>query len=165
MGRNNQKEVPRAHRLKCLKPKLKIAFCGDNEGELQILQSTLEDAGYRYTICARAFSGKELLYALSTSEAEPPDVILLDILILFADGLETLEKIRRDAKLRNVSVLLMTGSSEYAQAVLKKYPHLAIDGILTKPVTVDSLSNLRSYPTHSTRHCDPMVTEGNGNSV
>ena len=142
VGRNNQKKVLCFDKIECLKPTLKIALCGDNEYELQTLQRTLEDNGYRDTICVCAFSGQDLLHALCTSEGELPHVILLDILVLFADGLETLEEIRNDSKFQNVSVLLMTGSPEYARAVLKKYPHLAIDGILTKPITVDSLATL-----------------------
>jgi DNA-binding NtrC family response regulator len=144
MERNKQAEVPCLDRPEFLKPTLKIAFCGDNEYELQILQRTLEGAGYRDTICASAFSGKDLLYALRSSEGELPDLILLDMLVLFVDGLETLEIIRRDANFQNMPVLLMTGSPEYAEVVLKKYPHLAIDGTLTKPLTVDSLDTLLS---------------------
>ncbi|MGA3114335.1 MAG: response regulator [Syntrophobacteraceae bacterium] len=109
------------------------------------MQRTLEGAGYRATICASAFSGKDLLYALRSSEGELPDLILLDMLVFFVDGLETLEIIRRDANFQNMPVLLMTGSPEYAEAVLKKYPHLAIDGSLIKPITVDSLDTLLSH--------------------
>jgi two-component system alkaline phosphatase synthesis response regulator PhoP/two-component system response regulator VicR len=151
MDRNKHAKVPCLDRLEFLKPSLKIAFCGDNQHELQILQRTLEGAGYRDTICASAFSGKDLLYALRSSEGELPDLILLDLLVLFVDGLETLETIRRDANFQNMPVLLMTGSPEYAEAVLKKYPDLAIDGSLTKPVTVDSLDALLSSYRHYER--------------
>ena len=135
MDCKKQAEVPCSDRLECLKPTLKIAFCSDNQYELQVLQRTLEGAGYRDRVCASAFSGRDLLYALRSSEGELPDLILLDMLVLFVDGLETLEIIRRDANFQNVPVLLMTGSPEYAEAVLKKYPHLAIDGSLTRPIT------------------------------
>ena len=73
------------------------------------------------------------------------------MLVFFVDGLETLEIIRRDANFQNMPVLLMTGSPEYAEAVLKKYPDLAIDGSLTKPVTVDSLDALLSSYRHYER--------------
>lgn len=149
MDCSKQAEVPCLDRLEFPKPNLKIAFCGDNQHELQVLQRTLEGAEYQDTICASAFSGKDLLYALRSSEGELPDLILLDMLVLFEDGLETLEIIRRDANFQNMPVLLMTGSPEYAEAVLKKYPHLAIGGSLTKPITVDSLNTLLGHY----RHC------------
>jgi CheY-like chemotaxis protein len=133
----------------CLKPTLKIAFCDDDPDDFLILRATLEDAGYRDAICACAFSGKELLDALCGSDGNLPDVILLDISMPAMDGLETLERIRRDAKYQSIPVLLMSGSPEYAEAVLKNYLHLTIDGILTKPISIDSLTNLlKPY-----RHC------------
>jgi len=40
----------------------------------------------------------------------------------------------------------MTGSSEYVEAALEKYPHLTVDGILIKPVTIDSFADqLKPY--------------------
>ena len=126
----------------CLKPTLKIAFCDEDEGELLIFRRMLEDAGYGDAIWACTLSGKELLDVLSAAAGALPDVIVLDILMLFKDGLETVEKIKRDTKLQNVPVLLMTGSPEYAEMVLKKYPNLTVDGILTKPITVDGLADL-----------------------
>lgn len=147
--RKNRTEVPCLDRPECLKPTLKIAFCGDNEDELRFLQRALEDAGYRDTICACAFSGKDLLHALCPSEGALPDAILLDILVLFGDGLNTLDEIRRDPKFQNIPVLLMTGAPEFAKSVADRYPHLAIDGSLVKPITIDSLANVLK-PYH---HC------------
>ena len=146
MERNKKTEASHIDKLECLKPTPTIAFCGESDYELQILQRTLENAGYRDTISACAFSGKDLLYALRSIEGELPDLIFLDMMILFADGLETLQEIRRDSKLQNIPVLLMTGSPEYAKAVLNKYPHLPIKGTLTKPVTADSLASFLSRP-------------------
>jgi len=149
MEPNNQADAQRFDKLECLKPSLRIAFCGESDYELQILQRTLEGAGYRDTICACAFSGKDLLYALRSIEGKPPDMILFDLMVLFADGLETLGKMRHDFKLRNIPVLLMTGSPEYAEAVLDKYPHLPVKGTLIKPVTADSLASFLSRVRYS----------------
>lgn len=145
MQRDIQKKVASFDRLEsCLRPTLKIAFCDDDEGELLIMRRMLEDAGYSDAICACSFSGEELLDSLWASNGNLPDVILLDILMLFKDGLEALEKIKLDAKFQNVPVLLVAGSPEYAEAVLKKFPLLAIDGTLTKPITADSFATLLS---------------------
>lgn len=125
----------------CLRSTLKIAFCGD-EGEFLILRRVLGQIGYGDEIWACRFNGKALFDTLCSSDGNLPDVILLDILMLFKGGPENLEKIKNDGNSLNVPLLLMTGVSEYAEAVLKKYPHLVIDGILTKPVTSDNLANL-----------------------
>ena len=133
----------------CLKPTLKIAFCDDDEDELLILRETLADAGYQDAICACAFSGKELLDVLWSCDGNLPDVILLDVTMPAMNGLETLEKIRKVPKYKKIPVLLVTGSPEYAELMFKNYPHLPIDGILTKPITLESLANLlKPY-----RHC------------
>jgi len=48
-----------------LKPTLRIVFCDDDQDELVILKTALEDAGYLDAIVyACTFSGKELLDAL-----------------------------------------------------------------------------------------------------
>ena len=130
-----------------LNPSLKIAFCDDDEDEHLILRDTLKDAGYPDAMCDCKLSGNDLLDSLYCGIL--PDVILLDIFMPVMGGLETLEKIRRDAKFQNVPVLLVTGLPEYVEATLKQYPYLTVDGILTKPITVDSLVNLlKPY-----RHC------------
>jgi CheY-like chemotaxis protein len=108
----------------------------------------LEDAGYRDAICVCKYNAKELLDALSVSDGNLPDVILVGILMLFEGGLEILEKIKLDAKFQNVPVLLMTGSPVYAEAVLMRYPHLAIAGTVTRPITIDSLATLFNLNGH-----------------
>jgi len=130
-----------------LNPTLKIAFCDDDEDEHLILRETLKDAGYPDTMCDCKLNGNDLLDSLCSGIL--PDVILLDIYMPVMGALETLEKIRRDAKFQNVPVLLVADSPEYLEEMFKQYPHLTVDGILTKPITVDSLVNLlKPY-----RHC------------
>ena len=106
------------------------------------MRKLLEEVGHGDAIWTCRFNAKALRDTLCSSEGNLPDVILLDILMLFKGGLENLKNIKSDAKFQNVPLLLTAGVPEYAQAVLNKYPHLEIDGILTKPVTFDSLASL-----------------------
>lgn len=140
---DDQKEVAGFDRCgPCLRSRLKIAFCGDDDGEFLIVRSVLEKAGYGDAIWACALGEKSLVDSFCSHDGNFPDVILLDMLMLFEGGAENLEKIKTEARLRNVPLLLMAVAPEFAQAVLSKYPHLQIEGILSKPVTLDSLANL-----------------------
>jgi CheY-like chemotaxis protein len=114
----------------------------DDEDDIFILEGTLRDAGYSDIISFIANSGKDLLEHLENHHGNGvPDVILLDIAMPVMDGMEALEKIRHNPKFQNIPVLMVTGSNEYAQMILRKHPDLKYDGVLLKPITVESLTN------------------------
>jgi CheY-like chemotaxis protein len=74
-----------------------------------------------------------------TAEQAPrPDLILLDLNMPRMDGREALRKIKSDAKLRRIPVVVLT-TSEAEQDVLQSYD-LGVNAFVTKPVTFDGLA-------------------------
>ena len=64
--------------------------------------------------------------------AQSPAVVLLDIKLPRVDGLEVLERIRREPRTRNIPVVMLTSSRE-EQDVIRSYG-LGVNAFVVKPV-------------------------------
>lgn len=50
--------------------------------------------------------------AIKRLETETPDLIMLDIMMPYMDGMDVLEAIKKDDRLKNIPVLMLTNLSE-----------------------------------------------------
>jgi len=73
------------------------------------------------------------------SSAPRPGLILLDLNMPRMDGREALKKIKSDAELRRIPVIVLT-TSEAEQDILQSYD-LGVNAFVTKPVTFDELAS------------------------
>ncbi len=108
-----------------------ILVVDDDPTILMITQLILKKASYN-VICAK--SGLEGLACLSQHSV---DLILLDILMPFMDGLETLKKIREDPGLEKLPVLFLTGEADLE--TVKKAKDLGASDYILKPIKQDFL--------------------------
>ena len=75
--------------------------------------------------------------ALDHVRNNPPDLILLDIMMTPMNGWEFLEKVREDLGKKDIPILLFTASPSVTEKIaLMKDPKL---GMLQKPVTITEL--------------------------
>ena len=65
------------------------------------------------------------------------DLVLLDILMPYFDGLETLEEIRADAKIAGVPVMMLTASGDFEN--VKRALKLDVKDYIMKPLLPDDL--------------------------
>ncbi|RYG73536.1 response regulator [bacterium] len=90
--------------------------------------------------------GEELLDYLyqrgkyNESNAPRPGLILLDLNMPRLDGREALARIKNDASLRRIPVVVLT-TSKAEEDVFRSYD-LGANSYITKPVTFDSLVNV-----------------------
>jgi CheY-like chemotaxis protein len=71
------------------------------------------------------------------ADAERPGLILLDLNMPRMDGREALQRIKSDATLRRIPVIVLT-TSEAEQDILESYD-LGVNAYVTKPVTFEEL--------------------------
>ena len=87
----------------------KILIVDDNRLILQALAEHLESHGYETMV---ASNGKE---ALDLVKAEPPDLIIMDLVMPEMDGLEATRRLRQDPRFQDIPVVAFTSQSNKGQ--------------------------------------------------
>lgn len=91
-----------------------ILLVEDNEGDILLTQEAFEESKVKTQISV-ARNGQEALDFLfrngDYTDAQRPDLILLDINIPVFNGHEVLEKIKTDTTLKKIPVIILTTSS------------------------------------------------------
>lgn len=108
-----------------------ILVVDDNQKNRALCRQNLEMEGFAVMEAANGLQGLEV--ALSRR----PDLILLDIMMPEMDGYETLERLRRTPKLKDVSVLMLTAKAG-AEDVVRALDMGAND-YLRKPFDIDEM--------------------------
>jgi CheY-like chemotaxis protein len=88
--------------------KKKVMIVEDDSFVMDIYETKLEKEGYSVV---GAFNGLEALKKLE-KDAELPDLILLDIIMPYMDGLEFLKKIKGEEKFKDIPIILLTNLSQ-----------------------------------------------------
>ena len=106
-------------------PKKKILAVDDERHIVRLIQVNLERAGYQVIT---AYDGRE---ALKKIEQEHPDLVVLDVMMPYMNGLETMKQIRSNPKTHSLPVIMLTAKAQ-DQDAFRGYEYGA-DIYLTKP--------------------------------
>jgi len=120
-----------------------IVLIEDNQADARYTQIALQDLGIanRLTVLTDGEEAIRYLYRKgSYAGATRPDCILLDWNLPKADGSEVLEIVRKDNSLKDVPVIVLSGSHEQTD-VLKAY-HLKANAYVTKPIDLSGLHTI-----------------------
>jgi adenylate cyclase len=80
-----------------------ILIVDDDPLNRRVLTKSLDNDGHRTTDVDNGFA------ALTALEADPPDVVLLDVVMPGLDGIEVLERMKANADLRHIPVIMISG--------------------------------------------------------
>ncbi|WP_372794289.1 response regulator [Pontiella sp.] len=105
--------------------KIKILVVEDEAPIQELLQFNLERSKYRVKVVD---SGEE---GITTAREFQPDLILLDIMLPGADGLEVCKKLKADPKTEPIPIIMLTALCEEADVVTGL--ELGADDYITKP--------------------------------
>ena len=105
--------------------KPKILVVDDEPFNLDYLEQELEDSDYQITA---ACNGQE---ALRKIQAEPPDLILLDIMMPVMDGFQVLSHLKADPARRDIPIIVISANSDMRSVV--KGIEMGAEDYLPKP--------------------------------
>lgn len=111
-----------------------MIWCVEDDASIRDIEVyTLSSAGF----AARGFEDGSSFYAAITGEKEKPQLIVLDVMLPGIDGIELLRRIRANAALKQIPIVMATAKgSEYDKI---QGLDLGADYYLTKPFGVMEL--------------------------
>ncbi len=108
----------------------RILVVDDTPDNLFLIETVLQAEGYQVEV---ADNGED---ALSKIEVEPPDLLLLDLMMPGMHGYEVAQRIRQNNDLPFIPIILITGCEQLD--VADEFD-VAIDGFICKPIDFDEL--------------------------
>jgi len=106
----------------------RVLLVEDNERNLKLLRDLLEVKGY---LVVAAMSAEE---GLPLAQADPPNLIVMDIGLPGMDGIAALQVLRADARTRSIPVIAVTAS--VMQPERETIMKAGFDGYMSKPIDV-----------------------------
>ncbi|MCU0570117.1 MAG: response regulator [Oculatellaceae cyanobacterium Prado106] len=104
----------------------KVLVIDDEDDLRKLIQTCLElTAGWRVTT---ASSGQE---GLAKAQTDPPDIILIDVMMPGMDGLTLLQHLRADASTQQIPVILLTAKGR--SSTPDPFAQWNIQGTIRKP--------------------------------
>ncbi|GAC1355957.1 MAG: response regulator [Ktedonobacteraceae bacterium] len=107
-----------------------ILVVDDEESILEVVQIVLEGEGYSVQTSMNSAFLQDFQHASSL-----PDLILLDVLLSGEDGREICRKIKADARLQHIPVIMLSAHSDASKVADAS----GAEAFLEKPFDVDAL--------------------------
>lgn len=113
----------------------KVLIVDDNQQNLELLEVYMEDLPEM--IVSTATDGIE---AMAKVAADPPHLILLDIMMPRMSGFEVCRQIKSSPKTRDILIVMVTALNETGD--IERATECGADDYLTKPIDRKALVNL-----------------------
>jgi CheY-like chemotaxis protein len=100
-----------------------ILLVEDNPGDVELTKDTIGESKYAAEVAVVDDGEPALAYLRREgdySEAQRPDLVLLDLNLPMKDGLEVLQEMAADTDLRSIPVMILTGT-EAEESFLDSY--------------------------------------------
>ena len=117
--------------------KKRILVVDDEPDFCSIVQGQLEKEGFDVELAYNGVEGMEKV------QANPPDAIVLDVMMPEKDGYEMCKELKADSKLCEIPVLLLTAVASHVTST--RYSHAdgmstEADDYIAKPASAESIS-------------------------
>lgn len=103
-----------------------ILIVDDHEQNLELLQAYLEEVGCRIR------TARDGVEAMREIESDPPDLVLLDVMMPRMSGFQVCRQVKDDPRTRDIPVVMVTALSDVGD--VERAVECGADDFLTKPV-------------------------------
>ena len=116
--------------------KKRILVVDDEPDFVSIVKKNLEKAGFDVEVAYDGVEGMEKV------QANPPDAIVLDVMMPEKDGYQVCSELKRDEKYADIPILLLTAVADHVSST--RYSHYdgmstEADDYLPKPASADDI--------------------------
>lgn len=111
-----------------------VLLVEDNPQNLELLQVYMEDLPG-----VRVVTSRNGLEAVAAVASDPPDLILLDIMMPKMSGFEVCKRLKSDPKTRDIIIVMVTALSETGD--VERAAEYGADDYLTKPIDRAALTD------------------------
>ncbi len=119
----------------------RVLIIDDSPKVLTYLKKVFASAGYVPLIAGNAERG------LNIARSQHPDLVVMDVILPGMDGFATLRHIRRDPVVRDLPVIMMSGTEQASEQIYVK--RIGADGFIRKPFSRFELFS----------HIEPMLDQ------
>ncbi|MBR1589726.1 MAG: response regulator [Acidaminococcaceae bacterium] len=130
-----------------------ILIADDNEQLSSMLKDVLESWGYIVRTATEGYS------CLEIARQEPPDLILLDIMLPGMSGYEVCDALKRDTRTRSIAVVMLT-ALEDLESRIHGYK-VGADNFLVKPIKYDEVKAIIRNLLDKKLYQDTLEESGN----
>src|ERR671931_2059183 len=109
----------------------RVLVVEDNEKNMKLFCDVLQATGYA---TLEATTGED---AIELAQSQEPALVLMDVQLPGIDGVEALERLRRDERTASIPVLALTAQAMSGDR--ERFLEVGFDGYLAKPVDVREL--------------------------
>ncbi|MEA5616494.1 response regulator [Cronbergia sp. UHCC 0137] len=124
--------------MKCLETESLVLVVDDTPNNLAIISDVLNHAGFEV---ATAIDG---IRAIKQIQRQPPDLILLDVMMPGIDGFETCKRLKENPDTTDIPVIFMTGISD-PDSKVKGLELGAVDYIVKPFQEAEVLARIKSH--------------------
>lgn len=111
----------------------RVFLVDDDRFLLDLYAVKFKNAGHDVTLFS---GGEDLLAALRKGDGEPPDAILLDLIMPGMTGFETMDAIRKEKLIPNARIIVLSNQGQDSD--IEKAKELKADGYIIKASAIPS---------------------------